>query len=100
MILCASSTPELGVTMRTHQPLLVPESVQGATSARAKKSPNPGEHVHFFRMKRDRSKGFYSEKCPAEVSIVLCFEWDGCLVPRDVFRPFHSIVACGEHCVQ
>ena len=34
-----------------------------ATSARAKKSTKPPEHVQLFRMKRDRNKGFYSEKC-------------------------------------
>ena len=67
----------------------VPELVQAASSARAKKSPKPGEHAQLFRMKRDRRKGFYSEKCEAEASIVLCFEWDGCLVPRDVLPLFH-----------
>ena len=41
----------------------VPKSVQAATSTCAKKSPKPGEHVQFFCMKRDRSKGFYFEKC-------------------------------------
>ena len=60
-----------------------------ATFACAKKSPRPREHVQLFRMKQDRSKGFYSEKCEVEVSIMLCFEWDGCLVPRDVLPPFH-----------
>ena len=41
----------------------VSDSDGAATSARAKKSPKPGEHVQLFRMKRDRNKGFYSEKC-------------------------------------
>ena len=41
----------------------VSDSDGAATSARAKKSPQPGEHVQLFRMKRDRNKGFYSEKC-------------------------------------
>ena len=35
------------------------------TSARAKnkKGPKPMEHVQLFRMKWDRNKGFFSEKC-------------------------------------
>ena len=43
----------------------VPETDQAATSAGAenKKGPKPGEHVQIFRMKRDRNKGFQSEKC-------------------------------------
>ena len=39
--------------------------------------PQPGEHVQLFRMKRDRNKGFYSEKCDLEASIALCFAWAG-----------------------
>ena len=31
--------------------------------AKNKKGPKPREHVQLFRMKRDRNKGFYSEKC-------------------------------------
>ena len=41
----------------------VSDSDWAATSARAKKSPKPGEHVQLFRMKRDHNKGFYFEKC-------------------------------------
>ena len=41
----------------------VSDSDGAATSARAKKSPKPGEHVPLFRMKRGCNKGFYSEKC-------------------------------------
>ena len=41
----------------------VSDSDRAATYAGAKKSPKPGEHVPLFRMKRDRNKGFYSEKC-------------------------------------
>ena len=41
----------------------VSNSDGAATSARAKESPKPGEHAQLFRMKRDRNKGFYSEKC-------------------------------------
>ena len=78
----------------------VSDSDQAATSARAKKSPKPGEHVQLFHMKRDRNKGFYSEKCYVEVSIALCFEWAGCLVPRDALPSVHNIVARTEHCVQ
>ena len=40
----------------------VSDSDRAATSVHAKKSPEPGEHVQLFRMKRDRTKGFYSEK--------------------------------------
>ena len=29
-----------------------------------------------------------------KASIALCFEWAGCLVPRDVLLPFRNIVAC------
>ena len=36
---------------------------RAATFARAKKSPKPPEHVQVFRMKRDRNKGCYCEKC-------------------------------------
>ena len=32
--------------------------------------------------------------------MVLCFEWDGCVVPGDVLPPSHNIVARTEHCVQ
>ena len=78
----------------------VSDSDRAATSAHAKKSPKPGEHVQLFRMKRDRNKGFYSEKCQVEVSIALCFEWAGCLVPRDALPLVHNIVARTEHCVQ
>ena len=44
--------------------LKVPEPDQAATSAGAnnKKGPKPKEHVQLFRMKRDRNKGFHSEK--------------------------------------
>ena len=41
----------------------VSDSDRVATSTRAKNSPKPGEHVQLFRTKRDRNKGFYSEKC-------------------------------------
>ena len=41
----------------------VSDSDGAATSARAKKSPKPREHVQLFRMEGDRNKGFYSEKC-------------------------------------
>ena len=78
----------------------VSDSDGAATSARAKKSPKPGEHVQLFRMKRDRNKGFYSEKCSVEVSSALCFAWAGYLVHRDVLPPVHNIVARNEHCVQ
>ena len=37
--------------------------LETATSTRTKKSPKPGKHVQLFRMKWDRNKGFYSEKC-------------------------------------
>ena len=37
--------------------------LETATSTGAKKSPKPGEPVQLFRMKWDRNKGFYSEKC-------------------------------------
>ena len=40
----------------------VPEPDVAAISACAKSSPKPGEHVQFFKMKRDRNKGFCSEK--------------------------------------
>ena len=40
----------------------VSNSDRAATSAHAKKSPKPPEHVQLFRIKRDRNKGFYSEK--------------------------------------
>ena len=76
----------------------VSDSDRAATSARAKKSPKPG--VQLFRMKRGRNKGFYSQKCEVEVSIALCFEWAGCLVPRDALPSVHNIVARTEHCVQ
>ena len=36
---------------------------RAATSACSKEGPKPGEHVPFFRMKKDRNKGFSSEKC-------------------------------------
>ena len=64
----------------------VPKPDQAATSACAKnkEGPEPGEHVQLFRMKWDRSKGFYTEKCELEASITLYFEWAVCLVPRDV----------------
>ena len=78
----------------------VSDSDRAATSAHAKKSPKPGEYIQLFRMKRDRNKGFYSEKCLVEVSIALCFEWAGCLVPRDALPSVHNIVARPEHCVQ
>ena len=80
--------------------LKMPEPDQAATSACAKKGPKPGEHAQLFRMKRDRNKGFYSEKCELEASIALCFEWAGYLVPRDVLPPFHNFVACTERCVE
>ena len=32
--------------------------------------------------------------------LLVCFEWAGYLVPRDVLLPVHNIVACTEHCVQ
>ena len=38
------------------------EPDQAVTSACAKKSPKPGEHVQLFYMTQDRSKGFYFEK--------------------------------------
>ena len=41
----------------------VSDSDRAATSARAKKSPKPPEHVQLFCMKQDRNKGFYAEKC-------------------------------------
>ena len=43
----------------------VPKPDRAATSTRAKnkKGPKPREHVQLFRMKRDRKKIFYSEKC-------------------------------------
>ena len=41
----------------------VSHSDRAATFARAKKIPKPGEHIQLFRMKRDRNKGFYFEKC-------------------------------------
>ena len=64
----------------------VPKVPKAATSADAenKEGPKPGEHVQLFRMKRDRNKGFYTEKCKLEASILLYFEWAVCLVPRDV----------------
>ena len=55
----------------------VPEPDRAAISACAKSGPKLGEHVQFFRMKRDRNKGFYSEKCQLEASIAMCFEWVG-----------------------
>ena len=80
----------------------VPKPDQAATSACAKnkEGPKPGEHVQLFRMKRDRNKGLYSEKCELEASIALYFEWVGYLVRRDVIPPFHSIVARTERHVQ
>ena len=39
----------------------VPEPDQAATSAHAKKASRV--RVQLFGMKRDRNKGFYSEKC-------------------------------------
>ena len=55
------------------------EPDQAATSARAKnkKGPKLEEHVQLFHMKRDRNKGFYSEKFKLEASISLCFESAG-----------------------
>ena len=51
---------------------------------RTRRAPKPGEHVQLFRMKRDRNKGFYTEKYELEASITLYFEWAVCLLPRDV----------------
>ena len=65
----------------------VPEPDQAATSACAKKGPKPGEHFQLFRMKWDRSKGFYPEKCSVE-AIALFFEWRGYLVPQVVLQCF------------
>ena len=43
----------------------VPKPGQAASSACAKNNegPKPGEHVQRFRMKPDRNKGSYTEKC-------------------------------------
>ena len=70
----------------------VPEPDQAATSACAKKGLKPREHVQLFRMKQDCNKGFYSEKISLEASIASCFEWTGCLLPRDGLPPFHNSV--------
>ena len=43
-------------------------------------------------MKRDRNKGFYSQKCKLEASIALCFEWAGDLVPWDVLHHFTTLL--------
>ena len=75
-------------------------SLYPSARAKNKKGPKPGEHVQLFRMKRDRNKGFYSEKCQLEAFIALCFERVGCLVPRDVLLPLHNIGARTERRVQ
>ena len=51
---------------------------------RTTRAPSPGEHVQLFRMKPDRNKGFYTEKCSSEACIALYSELARCLVPRDV----------------
>ena len=51
-------------------------------------------------MKRDRSKGLYSEKCSMEACIVLCFERAGYLVPRDVLQRFTTLPRAPKRCVQ
>ena len=54
----------------------VPKVPKAATSAYAKnkEDPKPEQHVQLFCMKRDRNKGFYTEKCELEASITLYFQ--------------------------
>ena len=87
------STPSTPSNLSVYK---VPRRYMAATSACARSGPKPRKHVQFFRMKRDRNKGFCSEKYQLEASIALCFEWAGCLVVRDVLPAFRNIVAQGE----
>ena len=68
-----------------------------------KKSLKPGEHVQLFRMKTDRKKGLYSEKCQFEASGsccalhglgVLCSGW--CYGSRYVAHMFTRNNRCAQ----